>query len=102
MVIMNDLEWPMFSYYVIYYEKFRELMQRTEKVALKSTKTMSRLCNGLAGMYSVLMTGTTLKDYAPGVYKTSPLSEIAYPIVQRTRVSPRCLKPNLRLKLQQI
>ncbi len=34
MVIMNDLEWPMLSYYVIYYEKFRNVMQRTEKVAL--------------------------------------------------------------------
>ncbi len=34
MVIMNDLEWSMLSYYVIYYEKFRKVMQRTEKVAL--------------------------------------------------------------------
>ncbi len=34
MVIMNDLEWPMLSYYVIYYERFRKDMQRTEKVAL--------------------------------------------------------------------
>ncbi len=34
MVIMNDLEWPMLSYYVIYYEKFRKVMQRTEKEAL--------------------------------------------------------------------
>ncbi len=24
MVIMNDLEWPMLSYYVIHYEKFRK------------------------------------------------------------------------------
>ncbi len=24
MVIMNDLEWPMFSYYVIYYEKLKK------------------------------------------------------------------------------
>ncbi len=30
MVIMNDLEWPMLSYYVIYYEKFRKIMQQTE------------------------------------------------------------------------
>ncbi len=36
MVIMNDLEWPMLSYYVIYYEKFRKVMERTEKVALTS------------------------------------------------------------------
>ncbi len=36
MVIMNDdLEWPMLSYYVIYYEKFRNVMQWTEKVALR-------------------------------------------------------------------
>ncbi len=34
MVIMNDLEWPMLSYYVIYYEKFRKIMKRTEKVPL--------------------------------------------------------------------
>ncbi len=33
MVIMNDLEQPMLSYYVIYYEKFRKAMQRTEKEA---------------------------------------------------------------------
>ncbi len=31
MVIMNYLEWPMLSYYVIYYEKFRKIMQWTEK-----------------------------------------------------------------------
>ncbi len=34
MVIMNDLEWPMLSYYVIYFERFRKVMQQTEKVAL--------------------------------------------------------------------
>ncbi len=34
MVIMNDLEWPMFSYYVIYYEKLKKVMQWTEKEAL--------------------------------------------------------------------
>ncbi len=28
MVIMNDLERPMISYYMIYYEKFRKVMQR--------------------------------------------------------------------------
>ncbi len=33
-MIMNDLEWPMLSYYVIYYEKFRKVMLRTEKEAL--------------------------------------------------------------------
>ncbi len=31
---MNDLEWPMISYYVIYYEKFTKVMQQTEKEAL--------------------------------------------------------------------
>ncbi len=31
---MNELEWPMLSYYVIYYEKFRKVMKRTEKEAL--------------------------------------------------------------------
>ncbi len=30
----DDLDWPMLSYYVIYYEKFRKVLQRTEKVAL--------------------------------------------------------------------
>ncbi len=30
MVIINDVEWP---YYVMYYEKFKKVMQRTEKVA---------------------------------------------------------------------
>ncbi len=35
MVIMNDLEWPMLSYFVIYYEKLRKVMQQTEKVALR-------------------------------------------------------------------
>ncbi len=34
MLIMNDWEWPMLSFYVIYYEKFGKVMQRTEKVAL--------------------------------------------------------------------
>ncbi len=34
MVIMNDSEQPMFSYYVIYSEIFRKVMQRTEKEAL--------------------------------------------------------------------
>ncbi len=35
MGIMNDLEWPMLLYYVIYYEKFRKIIQGTEKEALK-------------------------------------------------------------------
>ncbi len=34
MVIMNDLEWPMFSYHVIYYRKFKNVMQWTQKQAL--------------------------------------------------------------------
>ncbi len=34
MAIMNDLEWPMLSYYVIYYEKLKKVMQRREKEAL--------------------------------------------------------------------
>ncbi len=34
---MNDLEWPMLSYYEIYYEKFRKIMQWTEKEALNNT-----------------------------------------------------------------
>ncbi len=35
MVIMNDLELPMLSYYVIYYEKSKKVMQRTGKEALR-------------------------------------------------------------------
>ncbi len=31
---MTDLEWPMLLYYVIYYEKFIKVTQRTEKEAL--------------------------------------------------------------------
>ncbi len=31
MVIMNDLEWPMFSYYVISYEKFRKVAVNRER-----------------------------------------------------------------------
>ncbi len=34
MVIMNDLEWPMLSYYMIENEKFKKVMQQSEKVAL--------------------------------------------------------------------
>ncbi len=30
----GDHEWPMLSYYVIYYEQFRKIMQQTEKEAL--------------------------------------------------------------------
>ncbi len=34
MLIMNDLEWPIPSYFAVYYEKFKNVMQRAEKVAL--------------------------------------------------------------------
>ncbi len=40
MVIKNDLEWPMLSYYVIYYEKFRKVMQWTENVALNYVQNL--------------------------------------------------------------
>ncbi len=36
-VIINDLKWPMLSYYVIYYTKFRKVTQPTEKEALNDT-----------------------------------------------------------------
>ncbi len=36
MVIMNDLEQTMLLYYVVYLEKFRKVMQRTEKEALNN------------------------------------------------------------------
>ncbi len=36
-MIMNDIEWSMLSYYVIYYENFKKkVMQRTEKEALNT------------------------------------------------------------------
>ncbi len=31
---MNDIERPMLLYYVIYYERFKNVLQRAEKVAL--------------------------------------------------------------------
>ncbi len=40
MVIMNDVEWSILSYYVICYEKFKKDIERTEKVALKHSLTM--------------------------------------------------------------
>ncbi len=42
---MNELEWPILSYYVIYSEKFSKIMQRTEKEAfnqIHSTITEAR------------------------------------------------------------
>ncbi len=35
MAIMNDLKLPMLSYYVIFYKRFRQIMQRTEKETLR-------------------------------------------------------------------
>ncbi len=35
MVIMNDLEQLMLSYYVIYFEKFRKVMQQAEERSFK-------------------------------------------------------------------
>ncbi len=34
MVVINVLEQPMLSYYVIYFEKFRKIIQQTEKEAV--------------------------------------------------------------------
>ncbi len=34
MVIMNDFEWSMLSYYVIYLQNFRKIMQQAEMGAL--------------------------------------------------------------------
>ncbi len=42
MLIMNDLEWPMLSYYVIYNEMFKKVIQRREKEAL-STMTSNNI-----------------------------------------------------------
>ncbi len=36
---MNDLEQPMLSYYMIYSEKFKKVMQLTEKEVLNSSLT---------------------------------------------------------------
>ncbi len=38
-VIMNDLEWPMLSHYVIYYEHLMKIMHRTEKEAYTQIHT---------------------------------------------------------------
>ncbi len=40
MVFMNDLEWSMLSYYVIYYDKFRKVVHRTEKESLQITSSL--------------------------------------------------------------
>ncbi len=42
MVIKNDLEQPMCSYYVIYFEKFRKIILQTEKEFLTSER-----CNNM-------------------------------------------------------
>ncbi len=44
MVFMNELEWSMLSYYVIYYEKVRKIMQRTEKEALIYLTSVQKTC----------------------------------------------------------
>ncbi len=36
MVMINDLEWPMLLYYVIYYENLIKVMHQTENVALRA------------------------------------------------------------------
>ncbi len=46
MVIMNDLEQSMDSYYVIYFEKFRKNIQQTEKEALTKVKYCYHLSKG--------------------------------------------------------
>ncbi len=43
MVIMNELEWPMLSYYVISYEKFKKVMQWTENAALSLLHTCATM-----------------------------------------------------------
>ncbi len=43
MVIMNDLESPMLSYCVIYYEKFKKVLQWTEMEALMYLRTLELL-----------------------------------------------------------
>ncbi len=43
MVIMNDLECSMLSYYVIYYEKFGKVIQLTEKEALTTQPAQTSL-----------------------------------------------------------
>ncbi len=35
MVIMNDIEWPMLSYYVIYYESFKKVTSEQRKKLLE-------------------------------------------------------------------
>ncbi len=45
MVIMNDLEWSMLSYYVIYYEKFKKSHAANREGSFK----FSRFCRGESG-----------------------------------------------------
>ncbi len=52
MVIMNDLEQPMLSYYVIYFEKFRKIMQWTERKALTGTKKAGMAYRHLANIWT--------------------------------------------------
>ncbi len=57
MVIMNDVEWSMLSYYVIYYEKLKKVMQRTEKEALVYCNVIAVLQRPWVLDVSVLVTG---------------------------------------------
>ncbi len=40
MVIMNYLEWPMLSYYVIYYEKFKKSHAANREGSFKQNTTI--------------------------------------------------------------
>ncbi len=57
---MNDLEWSMLSYYVIYYEKFKKVMQRTKKEALKINYVKHKHC--LLDSEKQILLATNLKQ----------------------------------------
>ncbi len=50
-MIMNDIEWTMLSYYGIYYEKFKNVMQQTEKVALSLNNNHIWPCTNSGDLY---------------------------------------------------
>ncbi len=57
MIIMTNLEWPMFSYYMIDYEKFKKVIQWTEKEALTH---LYKECDESVGFYASTSISTSI------------------------------------------
>ncbi len=51
---MNDLEQPMLSYYVIYFEKLGKIIQQKEKEALSYKLRISEFTAAMPVLYSTL------------------------------------------------